>query len=67
MYFKYNVSENHTVYNNKYSINVTNLIALKDSCTTTIFGKKVKEKKNTKKESRKIKELIKKTEASFGQ
>lgn len=67
MYFKYKVSENQTVYNNKYSINVTNLIVLKDSCTTTIFGKKVKEKKNTKKENRKIKELIKIMEASFGQ
>lgn len=55
------------IINNRYSINVTNLIALKDSHTPTTFGKKVKEKKNTKKENRKIKELIKKMEANFGQ
>ena len=55
------------ITNNKYSINVTNLIALKDSYTPTTFGKKVMEKKNTRKENRKIKELIKKMEANFGQ
>ena len=39
------------ITNNKYSINVTNLIALKDSYTPTTFGKKVTEKKNTRKEN----------------